>query len=110
MDSRTLIGNKIAQLRKEAGISQEKLAELSGVGSAHIARIELGRYSVGVDTLEKIANVFGKKVDFVDNITSIPATIEKEITIHNKTCKHCGGSPIYKSEGSNFCPYCEKYF
>ena len=67
MNSRTLIGNRIAQFRKEAGISQEKLAELSGVGYAHIARIELGRYSVGIDTLEKIANVFGKKIDFIDN-------------------------------------------
>jgi len=67
MNSRILIGNRISQFRKEAGISQEKLAELSGVGYAHIARIELGRYSVGIDTLEKIANVFGKKIDFIDN-------------------------------------------
>ena len=66
MTDRERIGKRIAKLRKDAGISQEKLAELSGVGYAHIARIELGRYSVGIDTLEKIANVFGKQIDFIE--------------------------------------------
>ena len=44
---------------------QEKLAELSGVGSSHIARIEMGRYSVGIDTLAKIAAVFNMELDFI---------------------------------------------
>jgi hypothetical protein len=33
---------------------------------AHIARIEAGRYSVGVDILGKIAAALGKRVDIVD--------------------------------------------
>lgn len=64
MTERERIGRRIAELRHAAGISQEKLAELSGVGYSHIARIELGRYSVGIDTLSKIANVFGMQLDF----------------------------------------------
>ena len=64
MNERERIGRRIAELRHDAGISQEKLAELSGVGYSHIARIELGRYSVGIDTLSKIANVFGMELDF----------------------------------------------
>ena len=65
MNDRERIGKHISELRKEKGISQEKLAELSGVGYSHIARIELGRYSVGIDTLSKIANVFNCELDFV---------------------------------------------
>ena len=66
MTERERIGRRIAELRHAAGISQEKLAELSGVGSSHIARIEMGRYSVGIDTLAKIAQVFKLQIDFID--------------------------------------------
>lgn len=66
MNERERIGKRIAELRHDAGISQEKLAELSGVGSSHIARIEMGRYSVGIDTLAKIAQVFKMQLDFID--------------------------------------------
>ena len=66
MNERERIGKRIAELRHKAGISQEKLAELSGVGYSHIARIEMGRYSVGIDTLAKIAQVFKMRLDFID--------------------------------------------
>lgn len=66
MTERERIGRRIAELRHAAGISQEKLAELSGVGYSHIARIEMGRYSVGIDTLAKIAQVFKMQLDFID--------------------------------------------
>ena len=65
MNDRERIGKRIAGLRKEKGISQAKLSELTGIGSGHIARIELGRYSVGIDTLAKIAEALGYKIDFV---------------------------------------------
>jgi len=66
MNERERIGKRIAELRKQAGISQEKLSELSGVGYSHIARIEQGKYSVGIDTLSKVGKVFRKVIDFVD--------------------------------------------
>ena len=65
MTERERIGKRIAEIRKETGISQAKLAEMSGLDQGHIARIELGKYNVGIDTLSKIAEVFHKKVDIV---------------------------------------------
>ena len=65
LNDRERIGKRIAQLRKQHNMSQVQLAEKSGVGFSHIARIELGKYSVGIDTLQKIANVFELTVDFV---------------------------------------------
>ena len=65
MNERERIGKRIADIRKETGISQAKLAEMSGLDQGHIARIELGKYNVGIDTLSKIAEVFHKKVDRV---------------------------------------------
>ena len=63
---RQRLGKRIAQLRNEAGMSQARLAELTGMEQPHIARIEAGRYSVGVDILGKIATALGKRVDIVD--------------------------------------------
>lgn len=63
MNERERIGKRIADIRKETGISQAKLAEMSGLDQGHIARIELGKYNVGIDTLSKIAEVFHKKID-----------------------------------------------
>lgn len=65
MSERERIGKRIAELRAEKGLSQAKLAELSGVGYSHIARIEKGYYSVGIDVLAKIAGALGVELDFV---------------------------------------------
>ena len=57
------IGKKIAAIRKDKKWSQDDLALHSGVGKAHIGRIELGRYSVGVDTLEKICDALDVTIE-----------------------------------------------
>lgn len=64
---RLRIGQRIAELRKEQGMTQTQLAERCGLQQAHIARIEAGRYSVGLDTLAQIATALGMKIDFIIN-------------------------------------------
>ncbi|MDD4010284.1 MAG: helix-turn-helix domain-containing protein [Fermentimonas sp.] len=61
---RNRIGKRIAEIRKEEGLSQARLAELAGLDQAHIARIEAGRYSVGIDTLAKIGEALGVELNF----------------------------------------------
>jgi DNA-binding XRE family transcriptional regulator len=63
---RQRIGRRIAELRKEQNMTQAQLAERCGVAQAHIARIETGRYSVGLDTLAQIATALGRSIDFVE--------------------------------------------
>jgi transcriptional regulator with XRE-family HTH domain len=46
-------------------MTQAQLAERCGLQQAHIARIENGKYSVGLDTLAQIADAMGAKVDIV---------------------------------------------
>lgn len=65
LDARKRIGERIAELRVIERMTQLELAELTGLRRPHISRIESGMYSVGFDTLEKIANALGKKIDFV---------------------------------------------
>jgi len=65
MNERERIGLRIKELRTSANLSQEKLAELAGVGQGHIARIEQGKYSTGIDVLAKIAEALNVKIDFI---------------------------------------------
>ena len=62
---RQRIGQHIAQLRKEKGMTQQDLADRVEMQRSHIARIEAGRYSVGLDTLTAIAQALGKRLEFV---------------------------------------------
>jgi DNA-binding XRE family transcriptional regulator len=50
------LGKKIRDLRVEAGLTQEQLGEMSGLGQSHISRLELGQHSPNALTMEKIAD------------------------------------------------------
>lgn len=49
-------------MRRERGISQEKLGELSGLHRTYIGMIERETQNVSIDNIERIANVFGCSV------------------------------------------------
>lgn len=62
---RMVIGKRIAELRKEQGISQAELADKCGMQRPHIARVESGRYGITLDVLSRIAQALGKTIDLV---------------------------------------------
>lgn len=66
IDIRIRIGKRIAEIRKSKGFSQIKLAELTGIASGNIARIETGKYSTGIDILGKIADALDMEIDFIN--------------------------------------------
>lgn len=69
MDKRTIerkrIGLRVKELREAAGLSQEDLAQLTGLKRGNISRIESGKYSTGIDIFNKIASALGVRLDFV---------------------------------------------
>ncbi|ELK38870.1 XRE family transcriptional regulator, partial [Brevibacillus agri BAB-2500] len=48
------LGNRIRFLRKEKGMSQEQLGELSGLHTNYVGQVERGEKNVTVESLEKI--------------------------------------------------------
>jgi len=62
---RLRIGQRIAHVRNEHGMTQQQLADAVGVSREHIARIEAGKYSVGLDILVKVAKALDMELDFV---------------------------------------------
>lgn len=55
--------NVISERRKALKISQQDLAEMSGVGLATIKSIECGKANPAIGTLEKILVVLGMEID-----------------------------------------------
>ena len=64
--TRDRIGASIAMLRKQAGMTQEELANRAGLQRTHVGRIEAGRYAVTLETVQAIAQALGMTVDIVD--------------------------------------------
>ena len=63
---RERIGNRIAALRKKAGLTQEELALRAGLQRTHVGRIEAGRYAVTLEVVQAIAEAIGMTVDIID--------------------------------------------
>ncbi|MEN2316340.1 helix-turn-helix transcriptional regulator [Lacticaseibacillus paracasei] len=60
----------LLEAREEAGLSQQKLADKSGVPKTTIVRIENGN-NTSIDTLTKLANALGRPL----NLTIGPASM-----------------------------------
>ena len=63
--ARKSIGERIAEIRKKKEISLRKLEELTGLGYANLCRIEKGKYSVGIDILERICEALDVEIKIV---------------------------------------------
>ena len=75
--TRDRIGQRIAALRKLAGLSQEQLSERAGLQRTHISRIEAGKYAVTLETIQAIAEALGMTVDIVDERLSNLAPLKR---------------------------------
>lgn len=62
MDIKQRFGNKIKELRKLKGLSQEKLANLAEIDRTYLPTIEKGERNVSIEVVEKLANALNVKV------------------------------------------------
>jgi transcriptional regulator with XRE-family HTH domain len=56
------VGERIRRLRLKKGITQDQLAELTGLNRVHLYRLENGRQSMTLNTLKIIADTLGVPV------------------------------------------------
>lgn len=72
------IGNKIAQLRKNAGLSQDEMAERLFVSRSLVAKWENGRRRPDMGSIEKISSLFGIAPDtIIENDDAVRRELEK---------------------------------
>lgn len=89
------LGKRIRAIRKEKGLTQEKLAEITELSANHISHIERANTMVSLPTLVQIVNALGVTVDdvlcdsvekaklpYINKITSLSSDCdEKEIRL-----------------------------
>lgn len=56
------LGRSLSDLREKRGLSQSQLADLAGIGRAHLSQIENGAVAARIDTLYGIAQALGVKL------------------------------------------------
>jgi transcriptional regulator with XRE-family HTH domain len=59
MDMRKLVGRNAARLRKERGLTQEQLAERSGLSQQYLSGLEQGRRNPTIVTIHELAVALG---------------------------------------------------
>ena len=59
MDMRKLVGRNALRLRREAGLTQEQLAERSGLSQQYLSDLERGKLNPTVVTLYELATALG---------------------------------------------------
>ncbi len=62
----TAISQRIKERRKELGIDQQTLADLSGIGINTLVAIERGVGNPSLDTLQKVTECLGLKIVISD--------------------------------------------
>ena len=64
MDMRKLVGRNVKRVRQERGLTQERLAELSGFSQQYISGLEQGRRNPTIVTVYELAMALG--VSYLD--------------------------------------------
>lgn len=75
-DVKKLVGDRIRQLRKERGLSQEELGDRSDLHYTHIGAIERGEKNCSIDTLVKVAGGLNVTINDLLVLPSKPEDIK----------------------------------
>ena len=80
MNPKELLGKKIQQIRKSRGFTQEKLAEIIEMDSGYICKMETGRHTPSLETLEKLANALKVELsEFLNFETLVEADYKSKL-------------------------------
>lgn len=84
------VGVRIRRLRKERGMTQQALAELSGQEPSNISHIERGATKLSLPTLVSVANALGVTADqlLCDSLPATRSVFETEADRLLADCSH----------------------
>ena len=58
-------GNRLRNLRKQRGKTQEQLAAAVNIGTVHLGNIELGKRGLSIDLMIELSNVLNVSLDYL---------------------------------------------
>lgn len=65
MEGIITLGKRLKKLREEKGLTQKQLAEIISMSQQTIGHYEVGRARPDLDTLQRLAEIFGCSIDFL---------------------------------------------
>ena len=65
-DKRKAMGESIRAMRTAQGLEQEQLAQIAGITTANVRRVEAGKYAVDIDVLNKIAVALNAELRMIE--------------------------------------------
>ncbi len=82
--------NKVKEIRKERGLSQDRLAQLTGISRKYLSMIECQRATPSVSIAMKIASELDVSTDkiFLDLSNRKSNLISKSYTVHRFILRH----------------------
>jgi len=86
------LGKRLANLRKEKGLSQAELAKLLNMGQSTIAMYEKNRRTPDPETLERLADFFNVTVDYLLGRTGHRHKPEHDFSPSNESMSFLGPS------------------
>ena len=81
-------GSKIQMLRKNHGLSQERLAEILKINRNYLSRIETGKSEPSISVLKNIAEYFRVDVTTLINIQTNGSNSKEKIEAIVEGCKY----------------------
>lgn len=84
------IGIRVRRYRKEKGLTQQALAELSNQEPSNISHIERGATKLSLPTIVNIANALGVTVDdlLCDSLVEVRSSFERDAAMLLADCSH----------------------
>ena len=70
------IGRRIAELRAEKKLTQERFAEVAGITPQYLQRLEHGRQNLSIGTIVRIAKLLGATFD---DMLAPPTSLEVKV-------------------------------
>lgn len=87
MDLEHLVIDNIRRIRKEKGITQEKLAEYCGTSASYIGLMETYKNIPKLSTIQKIAEALNVPVQEIFSVTSEPSEKQENVELKNRIKK-----------------------
>lgn len=82
------IGRRIQQKRKQAGLTQEQLAEMMNVSIQMISNLERGNKSIRIENLVNLAQILSVSTDYIllgrENVTDVSELTARISKLGNK--------------------------
>jgi transcriptional regulator with XRE-family HTH domain len=74
---RQIVGLNVKAAREHAGLSQRELCEIANIGQAYLSQCESGKWNIGVDNIDRIAQATGFAAHDLLNPDFEPASVSR---------------------------------